>query len=79
MIRMTTCPVLYKIRYNGCTGTEEIECGLAYCDGTYANAMEKIEEYYGDDIIEILYLFVGGDGPLQLSEVQMNAFRDQLM
>ena len=65
-------PVVYKLSGVG----DEVyhECGLTFAD-SYADAMKKLEDYYGDEIIIVECLFLMEESPVvTISEETMQGF-----
>ena len=54
--------VEYSLIYYDETDRKNINVsGIAPCDGTYAEAVENIEKYYGDGIVKITSLHMTDD------------------
>ena len=59
---------LYRLKCFDDLDNKIIETQGIIWGNTYAKAMANLESYYGDDIVEILYLFaLEEDIPLELS------------
>lgn len=54
-------PVAYKL--TGVFDKTYTECGLTFAD-SYADAMTKIEDYYGDEIVIVECLFLMEESPV---------------
>lgn len=64
-------PFTYKLTTFDIHNREKIECGIVYAN-TYAQAMEYIEEYYGDEILIVETLFAMDSGPVIIDEEVMH-------
>ena len=68
---MNKYPFIYKATFLDLHDKEKQECGIVFAD-TYAEAMARIEKYYGDTIIAMDYIFGMDEGPVIISEEVMH-------
>lgn len=64
-------PFIYKATFLNLNHKEEQECGIVFAEN-YTGAMKEIEDYYGDDIIAMDYIFGMDSGPVIIDEDVMH-------